>query len=53
MSNNDLQKVKDFYARQSSCPYIKWTRDANKNRVLGNIYNELYTEKLLSNGKDL
>ena len=30
MSKNELQKVKDFYAKQGECPSIKWTRDANR-----------------------
>lgn len=30
MSKSEAAKVKDFYARQSSCPHIKWTRDANR-----------------------
>lgn len=30
MNKNDLQKFKDFYAKQNNCPSLKWTRDANK-----------------------
>ena len=30
MSKKNLQKVKDFYAKQNDCPSLKWTIDANK-----------------------
>ena len=30
MSKPEAEKVKAFYSKQSSCPYLKWTRDANK-----------------------
>lgn len=30
MTKSEEAKVKDFYAKQDKCPFLKWARDINK-----------------------